>query len=486
MQRPIRILPGASDLSGQRLEEVAALRDLLLSEITSWGYARIETPLLEEADLFLRKSGGELAAQLYGVDDPGGRRVALRPEYTASGIRAFIAVGDDDGRIPSRWCYAGPVLRHQPLEQGEGRQVTQIGAELVGASGPLADAEILAIACEGLKRAGIRRSVITLGHLDVLGGLLQGFGLSGRAELFLLSRLNMLKDPDQGMDALLEEARLLRLLPNGADVADNGGLDNTLTDLAPQEARSVVHKIVAALGPGWVGSREMDEVESRLLDKLRESEDPEKMQQAVRFLAELARIRGDGPSVLREAEAVVRRYGLEEGRLEPLAQLVEMINALPDMNDLQKVWDLGFAPGLAYYTGFVFELTHPDLPGRALGSGGRYDGLVKALGGADLPALGFAYSLELMDEARRIESAPPLASSVSPVEALVVPQRPEDAAAALVETRRLQAQAPGAVIALFPEAGALEAARAYARRIAARALVVVGPDGARSELLGRD
>ena len=482
MQRPIRILPGASDLSGQRLEEMAALQDLLMSEITSWGYARIETPLLEEADLFLRKSGGELAAQLYGVDDPGGRRVALRPEYTASVIRAFIAA-DDDGRLPSRWCYAGPVLRHQPLEQGERRQVTQIGAELIGASGPLADAEVLAVACEGLKRAGIRRSVITLGHLDVLGGLLQGFGLSDRAELFLLSRLNVLKDPGQGTDALLEEARLLRLLPNGAGATDNSVLDSVLTDLAPQEARSVVHQIVAALGPGWVGSREMDEVESRLLDKLRESEDPEKMQQAVRFLTELARIRGDGPSVLREAEAVVRRYGLEDRHLEPLGQLVEIIGALPDMNDLQKVWDLGFAPGLAYYTGVVFELTHPDLPGRPLGSGGRYDGLVKALGGADLPALGFAYSLEIMDEARRIEGAPPLASRSSPVEALVVPLRPEDAAAALVETRRLQSQTPGAVVALFPESGSLEAARAYARRIAARALVVVGPDGARSEVL---
>jgi histidyl-tRNA synthetase len=56
---------------------------------------------------------------------------------------------------------------------------------------------------------------------------------------------------------------------------------------------------------------------------------------------------------------------------------------------------MALARGIAYYTGMIFELTGPRLPpGASLGGGGRYDGLVQALGGDDLPALGFAYDMD--------------------------------------------------------------------------------------------
>lgn len=482
MQRPVRTLPGTSDLVGDRLAEVTTLQQLLLEGIVSWGYQRIETPLLEEADLFLRKSGGELAARLYGIEEPSGRRITLRPEYTASVIRAFIAQ-NESGNIPSRWCYAGPVLRREPLETGQQRQITQVGVELVGVAGPLADAEMLAIACEGISRAGIRQATLTLGHLDVLGGLLLAFGLSDRAELFLLSRLSLLKNGDQSIGAVLEEARLLRLLPNGAE---NDSVNQTFENLNLEEARTALRQIVTALAPGWIGSRDIAEVESRFLDKLREAEDPEKLRQAVQFLADLAHIRGDGATVLRETEVVVKRYGLDAKHLEPLARLVDVMDASSEMEDVEKVWDLGFARGLAYYTGVVFELTHPGLSGRPLGGGGRYDGLVRALGGPDLPALGFAYSVESLEEARRIEGVDAFDLAEASVEALVAPERLEDAASALQEARRLRSQGDGTTVVLYSEPDDLTGAQAYARTIDAQSLVIVGSGGVRRETLGRE
>ena len=67
-----------------------ALQEMLRSR----GYRYVDTPILEETDLFLRKSGGELASRMYSFVDPGGRRVSLRPEFTASVIRVFL---DQDG-----------------------------------------------------------------------------------------------------------------------------------------------------------------------------------------------------------------------------------------------------------------------------------------------------------------------------------------------------------------------------------------------------
>jgi histidyl-tRNA synthetase len=480
MQRPISTLPGAGDRAGERLQEAIALQEALLRVVGAWGYQRIETPLMEEADLFLRKSGGELAARLYSVNDPGGRRVALRPEYTASVIRAFVSQKADVS-LPVRWCYAGPVLRHQPLEQGDLRQVTQVGAELVGASGLWADAEVLAIVCEGMQRAGLRRTVLTLGHLGVLADLLLAFGLSDRAEHFLLSRLGVLQGSEQGAEALLQEARLLRLMPDGSA---NGALNRVLADMDPEEARRAVHQIVASLSPSWVGGRDVAEVESRLLQKLSQTENPEKMRQAVHFLSDLVRIHGDGRSVVEQAEAVVRRYGLDASALDPLAGLVDVLEGLLEAQGVERVWSLGFARGLAYYTGVVFEMTHSGLPGRALGGGGRYDGLVKALGGPDLPALGFAYSLELMDEARAVENLPPLAGRQRQTRSVIVALRREDALAALAEARRLRAAQDDTAVSVYPAPGAVEKARDHARRSGAVELVIVGPEGARAERLG--
>ncbi|MBI4235989.1 MAG: histidine--tRNA ligase family protein [Chloroflexi bacterium] len=473
MQRPISHLPGTGDLAGPRLREHLALQGVLAGAIESWGYEPIDTPLLEEADLFLRKSGGELAARLYAVMDPGGRRVALRPEFTASVIRAFVAL-QNETTLPARWWYAGPVFRHQPPDQGERRQVTQVGAELIGAAGPLADAEVLAIACEGLQRAEVRGAVLTLGHLGVLGDFLLALGLSDRADLFLLSRLSALQDPDRTPAALLEEARLLRLTPGAGDE-----LGPALTGLQPEEARAVVRHLVTSLGSAWVGSRTMAEVESRLLEKLQAADDPERLDRAVRFLSELVRVRGTGKAVLRQCEAVARRYGLSPQPLEPLASLVSTLADLPEMRAVQPVLDLGLARGLAYYTGFVFELSHPGLPGQPLGGGGRYNGLVRALGGRDVPALGFAYSLEALAEARSLEGATPLAGRAISLPSVVVPLGQDDGARALAEAGRLRAT--GAPVVLHPEPGDLEGARRLARRQGALSLVIVGPAGPRTE-----
>ena len=437
----------------------------------------IETPVMEESDLFLRKSGGELAARLYSVDDPGGTRAALRPEFTASVIRALISF-DEVPPTPIRWRYSGPVFRHSTLDgRSEGRQVTQVGAELLGAAGSLADVEGVVVACEALVATGLRDAVVTLGHLGVLAALLGQFALSDRAEGFLLSRLGLLRDPAHGPEALLEEARVMQLLPDPAVTPEVVQGEDLPSGIDPAIAKRVVHQMIRSLEPSWIGNRGMQEVEERLLGKLLEVEDRAKFEKAIRFLAELGEVRGEGAAILDDLTAVAERFGLDPGPLQPVRELVPFLFELPELRGVTQIWDFGFAPGLAYYSGLVFEFSHPRVIGRPLGAGGRYDGLVRALGGRDLPALGFAFSVEAVEAARVAEGLPTASGVTSGLSAVVVPRRWADSGAALAEARRIRARGDGAAVALYPNAGAIDAAREFALARGAATFVIVGPEG---------
>ena len=476
MQRPVRNLPGSADLIGAAARETFGLEALLSDTIAGWGYQEVRTPVIEDADLFLRKSGGELAARLYRVDDPGGARAALRPELTASTIRAFIGL-DERLALPVRWRYGGPVFRHRATAEGPGlNQATQIGAELIGSSSHLSDAEIVIVACEGIRRAGIQGASIRYGHLGVVESLLQAFGLSDRAELFLLTRLASLRGRTDVADTVLEEARLLRLTADETDRAATA----SLSVLEPAQARTVVHQMVAPFGPAWVGSRNMEDVEGRLLEKLRSAEDPAKLKAAVTLLAELASTTGEAAVVMTAAGAVLRDHGLDPSLLDPARELADFLSGASELVGIDQIWDFGFAPGLAYYTGLVFELTHPTQPEWALGGGGRYDGLIRALGGPDLPALGFAYTVEAVQSARAATDDAAKGPSAAAVEAVIVPRRLADSAAALAEAGRLRGPDGAKTVVIYPEPGEIDAAEQYAVNIGARAFVMVGPDGPHS------
>ena len=95
------------------------------------GYDLIDTPILEDAELFVRKSGGELTRQMFTFTDLGGHRITLRPEFTSSVIRHFIEKSEDIS-LPVRWQYSGPVFRYQPGNKVLYRQFNQVGSELIG------------------------------------------------------------------------------------------------------------------------------------------------------------------------------------------------------------------------------------------------------------------------------------------------------------------------------------------------------------------
>ena len=124
-------LPGMADVTGGSFERSAKVVDALGAYYASRGYAPIDTPIVEDEELFVRKSGGELSGMLYTFDDPGGNRVSLRPEITPSVIRHYIE-HKAELVAPARLRYCGPVFRYHSLDGGDLRQFTQVGTELIG------------------------------------------------------------------------------------------------------------------------------------------------------------------------------------------------------------------------------------------------------------------------------------------------------------------------------------------------------------------
>ena len=375
------------DQTGDRLVRFAGLRDAALAHLGEAGYEPIDTPLLEDAELFVRKSGGELASRLYTFSDPGGNQVGLRPEFTPSVIRCFI--GERKRlTLPVRWRYAGPVFRYEPDGAGSYRQHTQVGAEVVGGGGAEFDAEIIELAWKGLAKLGLAAE-LRIGHLGVVQSLLGAYSLPEAAKMFVVGNLPALKDADTDVSAVMERAETLGLVQREGSEDGPAGLEAA----SREDARSLVQAVLRDSLSGSVGRRTPEQIVARLLRKVEGSNGAADLEGSLTLASDLARLEGPGRSVLSEARSIANGRGIPADALDDLASLLDTLYGRGVPED-RVVVDLGLARGFAYYTGAVFELIDPAsyLP---LGGGGRYDGLVRTLGAdEDVPALGFAYNLD--------------------------------------------------------------------------------------------
>jgi histidyl-tRNA synthetase len=123
----------------------------------AYNYHEIRTPILEETQLFARGVGAEtdiVTKEMYTFDDHG-TSLTLRPENTASVIRAYIEHRLDQRPGVQKLYYQGPMFRRERPQKGRYRQFFQIGAEAIGSESPLVDAEVIEMVVEILKGAGL-------------------------------------------------------------------------------------------------------------------------------------------------------------------------------------------------------------------------------------------------------------------------------------------------------------------------------------------
>jgi len=285
-----------------------AVRSALLDAARRAGYSDVELPIFEDTALFARGVGEStdvVTKEMYTFTDRGDRSMTLRPEGTATVVRAVIEHRLDRGALPVKLCYAGPFFRYERPQAGRYRQMQQVGVEAIGVDDPALDAEVITVADAGFRSLGLdgfRLEITSLGDNSCrpqYRELLQDF-------LFQLD--------------LDEETR----------------------------KRAEINPL-------------------RVLDDKR---------------PEIKAMTADAPVMLDHLSDVAKQH-------------FETVLAHLDALGVPYVINPRMVRGLDYYTKTTFEFVHPGLGAQSgIGGGGRYDGLMRQLGGQDLSGIGFGLGVD--------------------------------------------------------------------------------------------
>lgn len=120
-----------------------------------YGFSEYEAPIVESTELYLKKTGGEIATQLFRFEDQGGRDITLRPELTAS-LARIVGANQRDFPKPLKWFEIGPCFRYEKPQKGRGREFIQFNADIIGEASAAADAELIALAIDTMLTLGFR------------------------------------------------------------------------------------------------------------------------------------------------------------------------------------------------------------------------------------------------------------------------------------------------------------------------------------------
>ena len=286
-----------------------------------YGYEEIITPVLESYDLLAAKTSEEIRERMYTFKDLGGRKVALRPEFTASVARLVASKMRNEPK-PMRLFSVGSLYRYDEPQYGRFREFWQSNYELFGSTRPEADAEILILTNDLLERLGLQNYRFKIGHTEILRGILN----------------------QEGLDE---------------------GKQNSVRQLLDKKS--------------WE-------------EALAIARDADVSQKCLTTLENLFETKGeDAFQVLESVKETVQEYESAVAAVENLWKILELVK--DSGAQLEVMVEAGFARGLEYYTGMIFEPYVPELD-VALGGGGRYDKLIQLFGGESIPAVGVAQGID--------------------------------------------------------------------------------------------
>ncbi len=318
----IRAVKGMNDVLPDQMPRWHRVEAAFREAARRHGYREVRTPLVEPTALFVRSIGEAtdiVGKEMYSFVDKGDDMLTLRPEGTASAVRAYVEHAVHGLEPVSKWYYLGPMFRRERPARGRYRQFFQAGLECFGDPGPQVDAEMIAMVVSLLASLGVE-------DLEVL--------------------VNSLGSREAR--ARYREALRAHLAPHAASLSDESKQRLETNPLRILDSKSPIDQELCAGAPS-----------------------------ILEFLSD------DDRAHFAELTATLEAFGTKV-RVEP--RLVR---------------------GLDYYSRTLFEIQGK---GGALGAqnalcgGGRYDGLVRELGGPDVPSIGFAMGIErillaLADEA---------------------------------------------------------------------------------------
>ncbi|MEU0808527.1 histidine--tRNA ligase [Streptomyces sp. NPDC005970] len=160
---------GTYDLIPPDSAAYLAVRDAISGPLKRSGYGYVETPGFENVELFARGVGEStdiVTKEMYTLTTKGGDQLALRPEGTASVLRAALEANlHKAGNLPVKLWYSGSYYRYERPQKGRYRHFSQVGAEAIGAEDPALDAELIVLAHDAYRSLGLRNFRILLNSL---------------------------------------------------------------------------------------------------------------------------------------------------------------------------------------------------------------------------------------------------------------------------------------------------------------------------------
>ena len=336
---------GMRDLLPEEAKRLRFIERIARETAFLYGYEEVITPVIEYYDLLAAKIGEENRKRMYVFEDLGGRKVALRPEFTAS-IARLIATKMRTAPKPLRLFSTGSLYRYDEPQFGRYREFWQANFELFGSPMPEADAEIIFLTDDLLKKTGLRDYCFKIGHVGVLRGIFNHEGISEEQQNSIMQLLDK-KEREKAIKLLEEANASQKCLDSLKSLVETSGRDSSVIE-------------------------------------------------------DMKRIVSDYPSAVKAA-----------------VNLNEVLSLL-DSGGLEAeiLIDAGFARGLEYYTGVIFEVYVPEM-NIALGGGGRYDNLVELFGGGKVPAVGVAIGMDRLSLALEKQGAPMRYDK--PIKILVIP-----------------------------------------------------------------
>lgn len=165
----IRALKGTKDIFGEEMRKWLDMEETIRQLCDDFGFTQIRTPMFEFTNLFQRGVGDTtdvVQKEMYSFVDKGDNAITLKPESTAGVARSYLEHNMGADTQPIKLYYISPTFRYEKPQAGRQRQFHQFGVEMFGSDSPTADAEIISIGYELLKRIGLKKIEL---HINSLG-----------------------------------------------------------------------------------------------------------------------------------------------------------------------------------------------------------------------------------------------------------------------------------------------------------------------------
>ena len=231
---------GPAEMAKRRRVEMA-----MRESCARFGFGEVLTPTFEHAELFTLRSGQGIIDEMYAFKDKGDREMALRPEITASVIRFYV---NELSTLPKplKLYYVGNCFRYENPQSGRFREFFQLGAELIGAKNPETDAEVIALAINCMRAAGLENFIVRIGHIGILKSLVNAEIKDAKVAAEVLRMIDK-EDFDAMGDMFDAKALPRKLFDKIAALAEIKGEVDLLNNLDPSEATEYLREIFSVL-----------------------------------------------------------------------------------------------------------------------------------------------------------------------------------------------------------------------------------------------